>query len=106
MANRAELVRRLSTLLPKQRADALLEEVEGRPLVATLPAEDVYATIVDVGLADTAEVVQASTPEQFRTYVDLAAWQKDRMDPIEVLHWLRAARGDDDQAYVQKLKGL
>jgi hypothetical protein len=106
MPNRAELVRRLATLLPKQRADALLEEVDGRALVATMPAEDVYGTIIDVGLADTTELVQASTPEQFRTYLDLAAWAKDRMDPIEVLHWLRAARGDDDETYLQKLKGL
>src|SRR4051812_43995134 len=103
---RAELVRRLQGLLPKHRADAMLEEVDGRALVATLPPEDVYGTIVDVGLADATEIVQASTPEQFRTYLDLAAWSKDRMDPIEVLHWLRAARGDDDEAYVHKLKGL
>ena len=106
MPNRAELVLRLGALLPKQRADAMLEEVDGRVLVATLPAEDVYGTIVDVGLSDTTEVVQASTPEQFRTYLDLAAWAKDRMDPIEVLHWLRAARGDDEQEYLNKLKGL
>jgi hypothetical protein len=103
---RAELVRRLQGLLPKHRADAMLEEVDGRALVSTLPAEDVYGTIVDVGLSDSTEIVQASTPEQFRTYLDLAAWAKDRMDPIEVLHWLRAARGEDDQAYVRKLKGL
>jgi len=59
-----------------------------------------------VGLADSTEIVQLSTPEQFRTYVDLASWQKDRMDPLEVLHWLRAARGDDDEAFIRKLQGL
>ncbi|MEW6434298.1 MAG: DUF6178 family protein [Myxococcota bacterium] len=103
---RAELVRRLADLNVKRRAEAMLEEVDGTPLVATLPAEDVYSTIIDLGLADSTELVQLSTPEQFVAYVDLASWQKDRMDPREVLHWLRAARGDDDQAFMQKLSAL
>lgn len=103
---RAELVRRLADLSVKRRAEAMLDEVDGKALVATLPAEDVYATIIDLGLADSTELVQLSTPEQFVAYVDLASWQKDRMDPREVLHWLRAARGDDDQAFIQKLSSL
>lgn len=103
---RAELVRRLADLSAKRRAEAMLDTVDGRPLVSTLPAEDVYATIIDVGLADSTELVQLSTPEQFVAYVDLASWQKDRIDPLEVLHWLRAARGDDDQAFMQKLSAL
>jgi len=105
-ARRAELVRRLIELAPRSRMDALLEEVDGRALVRSIPAEDVYATIIDVGLADSTEIVQLSTPEQFRTYVDLAAWQKDRVDVLEVLHWLRAARGDDDEAFIRRLQGL
>lgn len=104
--SRAELVRRLATLSPKRRAEAMLDNVDGRPLVSTLPAEDVYTTILDVGLADCTDLVQLSTPEQFVTYVDLASWQKDRIDPIEVLHWLRAARGDDDQEFIKKLSAL
>lgn len=105
-ARRAELVRRLSELAPKQRADALLDTVDGKALVRSLPAEDVYPTLVEVGLSDATEVVQLGTPEQFKVWVDLASWQKDRVDAIEVLHWLRAARGDDDQEYLEKLKGL
>ncbi len=99
-------MRRLADLSVKRRAEAMLDEVGGQPLVATLPAEDVYATIIDLGLADSTELVQLSTPEQFVAYVDLASWQKDRMDPLEVLHWLRAARGDDDQAFMRKLSSL
>lgn len=105
-SRRAELVRRLTELAPRHRLDAMLEEVDGRALVRSLPAEDVYSTIIDVGLADSTEIVQLATPEQFGTFVDLAAWQKDRIDPLEVLHWLRAARGDDDEDYVAKLQAL
>ncbi len=106
-ATRAELVRRLSELSPRARVDSMLEEVDGRALVRSIPAEDVYATILDVGLADSGEVVQLSTPEQFRTYLDLAAWSRDRLDPIEVLRWLQAGRDpDDEEAYAKKLQAL
>ena len=103
---RAELVRRLTELAPRHRIDAMLEEVDGKALVRSIPAEDVYSTIIDVGLADSTEIVQLATPEQFRAFVDLAAWQRDRMDPLEVLHWLRAARGEDDEEYVKKVRSL
>jgi hypothetical protein len=103
---RAELVRRLTELAPRHRLDAMLEEVDGRALVRSLPAEDVYTTIIAVGLADSTEIVQLATPEQFVTFVDLAAWQRDRVDPLEVLHWLRAARGDDEQDFVRKVQSL
>lgn len=105
-SKRAELIRRLVDLSPKHRADAFLEEVDGRVLVRSIPAEDVYGTIVEVGLADSTEIVQLSTPEQFRTFVDLAAWQRDRLDPLEVLRWVRAARGDDEVDFIKKLQYL
>ena len=83
LLRRAELVRRLTELAPRHRIDAMMEEVDGRALVRSLPAEDVYSTIIDVGLPDSTEIVQLATPEQFRTFVDLAAWQRDRMDPLQ-----------------------
>ncbi|MBX7112985.1 MAG: hypothetical protein K1X64_01530 [Myxococcaceae bacterium] len=105
-ARRAEAVRRLMAMAPKYRADAMLEEVDGKALVRALPAEDVYSTILDIGLVDSVELVQLATPAQFRTFVDLAAWSRDRIDPIEVLHWLRAARGDDEDDFAAKVKSL
>jgi hypothetical protein len=105
-SKRAELVRRLVELSPKRRADALLEEVDGQALVRSIPAEDVYAIVLDVGLPDSTELVQLATPEQFRTFVDLAAWQKDQIDVLEVLRWLRAARGDEESSFVEKLRHL
>jgi hypothetical protein len=105
-ARRAELMRRLGELAPKKKLDAMLEEVDGRALVRSIPPEEVYATIIDVGLVDSIEIVQLSTPDQFRTYVDLASWQKDRVDVLEVLHWLRAARGEDEEEYQRKLQRI
>ena len=71
-----------------------------------MPAEELYYAIVDVGLVDTTDIVQLASPAQFRTFVDLAVWTRDRMDPHQVLTWLRAARGDEPEDFLSKLNKL
>lgn len=103
---RSELVRRIQSLAPKARLGALIDAADAQAMVRAVPAEDLYAAIVDVGLADAAEVVQLTTPQQFRTFVDLAGWRRDKLDPREVVAWLLAARGEDSEAFAAKLRGL
>ena len=105
-AARALIVRRLLAMAPRQRAAAMVEEVDGKALVRSLPAEDVYASILDVGLSDAQEIVQLASPKQFRTFIDLAAWQKDRFDPLELVRWLEAVRGESDEDYLAALARL
>ncbi len=76
------------------------------PLVRSLPAELLYTTIQEVGLADSTELVQLASPAQFRTFVDLGAWKRDRIEPHAVLTWLRAARGDESEEFLRKLHGM
>ena len=65
-----------------------------RQLVQALPAEDLYLALLDVGPDDAAEVVALATPEQFRHFIDMAAWRGGDEGPraAEVLRWLRLAR--------------
>lgn len=103
---RSELRRALSQLTPKQRIDALIDQPDAKAAIRGVPAEDLYLTIADVGLHDATEIVQLASPQQFRTFVDLAAWKKDRIDSHQVLTWLRAARGDDPEERLKKLHAL
>ncbi len=98
------LRRQLASLPAKQRLDALIESRDARALVRSLPAEDLYFTIMEVGLADATEIVQLASPEQFRTFVDLGGWKKDAVDLHQVLTWLRAARGDEPEDFLRKLR--
>jgi hypothetical protein len=84
----------------------LLYSPEAKELVRALPAEQLYATVVEVGLADAAEAVQLASPAQFEALVDLGGWKKDALDPHATLEWLRAARGDDSEAYLRKVHAL
>ncbi|WP_375765927.1 DUF6178 family protein [Archangium gephyra] len=98
------LRRQLASLPAKKRLDALIESRDARALVRSLPAEDLYFTIMEVGLADATELVQLASPEQFRAFVDLGGWKKDAVDLHQVLTWLRAARGDEAEDFLRKLR--
>jgi hypothetical protein len=101
------LVRRQLAALPaRKRLDALIESRGARALVRSLPAEDLYFTIMEVGLADSTELVHLASPEQYRTFVDLGGWTKDKLAPHEVLTWIRAARGDEPEEFLRKLRKL
>ncbi len=86
--------------------DALIESPDARAVVRSLPAEELYSTIQEVGLADSTELVQLASPTQFRAFVDLGAWKRDRIEPHSVLTWLRAARGDEPEEFLRKLHGM
>jgi hypothetical protein len=103
---RKELRQRLVQLSPRKRLDAIIDSPDSRAVVRSLPAELLYTTIHEVGLADSTELVQLASPEQFRTFVDLGAWKRDRIQPHAVLTWLRAARGDQPEEFLRKLHGV
>ena len=91
------------------RLDLLLERPESVP---ALPADDLFHAIVDVGLADAHEIVRLASPEQFRTFLDLAGWRGDDFVPALALPWLRAARppslsGEEEESkFREKLRAL
>jgi hypothetical protein len=102
----AELRRRLLPLAPRARLDALIDAPDAREVVQSVPAQDLYLDIADVGLADAADVVRLTSPHQFRTFMDLAAWKQDRVDVHELTTWLRAARGEEQEEFMAKVHGL
>jgi hypothetical protein len=98
--------RALSRLTPERKLDAIIESEDARALVRSLPSTELYYAISQVGLQDATEVVQLASPAQFRSFVDLGAWKRDRLDAHEVLTWLRAARTGDDESFLKKLDAL
>jgi hypothetical protein len=76
----------------RQRLDVILNVRNPQALVRALPADELYLTIRDVGLADSAVLVQLASAAQFKVFVDLDAWSREGFDPRKALPWLRAAR--------------
>ncbi|MBX5482779.1 MAG: hypothetical protein IRZ16_13200 [Myxococcaceae bacterium] len=103
---RAETVRSILRLPAKKKLDALTEAPNSKEIIRAMPAADLYYALQEVGLADYPEIVQLASPAQFRTFIDLGAWTRDRIDPHQVLTWLRAARGDDEADLYAKVDAL
>jgi hypothetical protein len=76
----------------RQRLDLILDSRNPQALVRALPADELYLTIREVGLADAVPLVQLASAEQFKVFVDLESWSREGFDPKKALPWLRAAR--------------
>lgn len=96
----------LAHLGGKRKLDKIFDSSQPELLVRSLPAEDLYFTIQEIGLDDAGPLIQLASPEQFRTFVDLDVWKGDEPDSKQLLLWLALARGDDEEAYREKLQGL
>jgi hypothetical protein len=82
----------LSRARGKQRLEVILHSRNPQALVRSLPADELYLTIRDIGLGDAVPLVQLASPSQLKTFIDLDAWSGDTLDPRKILPWLRAAR--------------
>src|SRR6266851_9287356 len=78
----------------KQKLDLLLLADDPGKLIRSLPPEDLYLAILDIGPDDAGEIVAQATPEQFRHFVDMSAWRGGDEGPrtTEVLRWLRLSK--------------
>jgi hypothetical protein len=76
----------------KKRVDVILAARDPQALVRALPADELYFTIREIGLGDSAVLAQLASPEQFKTFLDLEAWASNSFMPRKALPWLRAAR--------------
>jgi hypothetical protein len=76
----------------RRRLDLIFDARDPGALVRALPADELYFTIREIGLADAVELVQLASAEQFKVILDLDAWRQGRFEPRRALPWLRAAR--------------
>lgn len=90
----------------RRKLDVILDSRDPEALVRSLPAEDVYFAIQELGLEDAGPLVRLADAEQFRTFVDLDVWEDYELQPRRLLLWLRLARGEDVEAYREKVRAL
>ena len=71
-----------------RRADAILAEPDADRLIPTLPIQDLYLAIKDVGLEDAQELVVRASPEQVQGFLDLDAWEGDELSVDRMRPWI------------------
>src|SRR5947207_8335798 len=95
--------RALAAAIGKEKLDVLLSAPDPEALVQSIPDQELYLALLEIGPEDAAEVVALSSPSQFRHAIDLSAWPGSDAgpEPASVLRWLRLARegaGHGDRA--------
>jgi len=112
LAEMARVRSALAAARGKARLDVILSTSDPQAVVRALPADELYLLVREVGLADAAPLVPLASAAQFRAFLDLDAWEGDRVDVTRALPWIRAARAgalaDPEAAarWAAKLKGL
>ena len=104
----------LAAVRGQAKLDLLLSAPDPVAFIQSLPPEELYLAVIDIGRDDAAEVVSLTSPDQFKTFIDLSCWPRRDQGAVspEVLHWLRLAReggGSSEAAeerYKLKLAGL
>ncbi len=81
---RAALARARTT----RRADAILSDPDADRLIPTLPIQDLYLAIKDVGLEDAEELVARASAEQLQGFVDLDTWERDELSVEKMRPWM------------------
>jgi hypothetical protein len=106
--------RALAAAVGKEKLDVLLSAPDPEALVQSIPDQELYLALLEIGPEDAAEVVALSSPSQFRHAIDLSAWpgRDAGPEPSSLLRWLRLARegaGHSDRAtkrFREKLAAL
>jgi len=102
--------RALQNARGKQKLDLILSAPDPQQLVSSLPPEELYFALLDIGPDDAAELVAMASPEQFRHFVDMSAWRGADEGPrtSQVIRWLSLARegGEDLEKFRRQLWSL
>ncbi|HEX2521999.1 MAG TPA: DUF6178 family protein, partial [Terriglobia bacterium] len=74
----------------RQQLQEFLEQPGVRTVVRSAPYQDVFLAVKTVGLADSLELLQLTTKEQRRGFIDLDCWRKDSFHLGSFMEWIAA----------------
>jgi hypothetical protein len=87
---RATLARARAQKGGKGFAEALIADPEAPRWVPELPPQELYYAIREIGIDDAQELLALASPEQVRSFLDLAAWEREQLVPERAAEWIDA----------------
>ncbi|MBI4365384.1 MAG: hypothetical protein HY543_01045, partial [Deltaproteobacteria bacterium] len=94
--NRLSLADQLRTVLaapPSRREEVLVLSKDAAGLVAAMPIQEWWLTVVQIGAGESLSLIEMATSEQLQFALDVETWRKDRWQPAAILPWLCALFG-------------
>ncbi len=78
----------LLSLPPEKALAYILEAEEPAALVHSIPEQDLYFLINDIGPEDALPLLALASRRQWESFLDLGIWQRDRIDLASTFRWL------------------
>ena len=88
----------------KERLHTLFLSEHPEELVQSLPEQEIFLTIKEVGEKDCLDLISLTTPEQFQYLLDIEFWKRDQLDPEKVLQWIEILLESGDKKVVQFIR--
>jgi len=80
--------REILSLPPEKALERILDTHQPAALVHSIPEEDFYFLIHDIGHNDSLPLLSLASNKQWEYMVDLQVWKKDRLEITSITKWL------------------
>jgi hypothetical protein len=92
-----ELSQQLMGIPAKKRLEAVLSRTDAEAVVASLPVQDFFFFVKEIGPDDAGSLLALGQVEQLVHLFDIEWWNKDQLQPAKALQWLeRLASASED----------
>ena len=88
-------------LPPIKAMDSILEDPQPAALVHSLPEQDLYFLIHDIGVGDSLPLLALASNRQWEHIVDLEVWRKDQINIDSVSRWLSLLLEADPKRFIR-----
>lgn len=96
----------LLSLRGKERMEAILSLDNAREVLRSMPEEEVYLTIKEIGEYDSLPLLSLMSSEQCQYLLDLELWKGYEFQPERVEHWLPLLLACEEEALEEWLKQI
>ncbi|MBI5845883.1 MAG: hypothetical protein HZB23_14585 [Deltaproteobacteria bacterium] len=100
----SEVRAHLMAMEPEKAHDAILDHPWATALVRSLASQDFYLLVKEIGPEDAIELLALASQEQWRHFLDVETWSRDRLDLSRMDYWLDILRQADPDRLVSFLE--
>jgi len=80
--------REILSLPAEKTLERIIDAHQPAALVHSIPEEDLYFLVHDIGLEDSLQLLSLASNKQWEYMVDLEVWKKDRLEIRSITKWL------------------
>jgi len=72
----------------KEREKLIIQSRDAKRIVQSLPEEEIFFTIKEIGEKDAVSIISLTSPRQMQYLLDIELWKRNQLDIKEGLNWL------------------